>query len=198
MKLTRINWSRRQLRVLLGFVVGGCFLAGTATVAFGWHIWVAYARFLQSLDIQKLRNLSLYVDLSAFFTLLAGQRFASGLTLLFTAAVLPFVIGAWRRYPFKAPLAWASTISWTLILSPYVPLHDTILIVPSLIVSADSLRLGCYNALPGIMLLIFICSWLTKVLASSLHLLLLTLAIGLLGTLQLAACLQKTPEASAR
>ena len=184
---------RRQLRVLLGFAAGACVLVGAATIAFGWHIWAAYARLVLSLGyIERLRELHQYVDLVAFFSQLAGNRFAGLLALLCAAAALPFLIAACRRYNRNSPLAWASTISWTLILSPYVPLYDTILIIPSMIASADTLRLRGKSALPGVLLLMFVCSWLSAALALVIHVQLLTLAIALLGSLQAAVLLRKT------
>jgi hypothetical protein len=190
----------RELRVLLGFAAGGCVLASAATAAFGWHIWTAYARLTLTLgDLAKLRVLPQFVDLAAFFRLLAGNRFGGVLALFSTACALPFLVAAWRRYPHNPSLAWAGTLTWTLILSPYVPLYDTILVIPSLIASAGILRLGSCHTAPaahrsafkGSMLLLFLCSWLSAALASLIHLQLLTLAIALLGSLQLAVSLRK-------
>jgi hypothetical protein len=70
-------------------------------------------------------------------------------------------------------------------------LYDTILVIPSLIASAGILRLGHRGAFEGSMLLLFMCSWLSAALASLVHLQLLTLAIALLGSLQLAASLRE-------
>jgi hypothetical protein len=184
--------SGRQFRVLLGFAAGGCVLAGAATAVFGWHIWAAYAHLVLSLgDLARLRVLSQFVDLAAFFRQLAGNRFGGVLALLSTACALPFLIAAWRRYKHNPSLAWSGALTWTLILSPYVPLYDTILIIPGLIASAGALRLIHRNALEGSTLLIFVCSWLTAALALLIHVQLLTLAITLVGGLQLTVSLQK-------
>jgi hypothetical protein len=113
------------------------------------------------------------------------------LALFSTACALPFLVAAWRRYEHNPSLAWASTLTWTLILSPYVPLYDTILIIPSLIASASAFRPARHGALEGGMLMLFLCSWLSAALALLIHVQLLTLAIALLGSLQLAACLRK-------
>jgi len=183
---------RRQLPVLLGFAAGGCVLVGAATIAFGWHIWGAYARLVLSLgSLESLRQLPQYVDLIAFFTLLTGNHFAGLLALLCTAIPLPFLIAAWRRYKHEPQLAWAGAITWTLILSPYVPLYDTILMIPSMIASAGALRLDRSSALPGSLLLIFVCAWLSAALALLIHVQLLTVAIAVVGSLQIAASLRK-------
>jgi hypothetical protein len=188
----------RQLRVLFGFAAGGCVLAGAATAAFGWHIWAAYARLTLTLgDLARLRVLPQFVDLAAFFRLSAGNRFGGVLALFSTACALPFLVAAWRRYQNNPPLAWASTLTWTLILSPYVPLYDTILIIPSLIASAGILRQGHRSSFEGSILLLFSCSWLSAALALLIHVQLLTLAIALLGSLQLAISLgRRLGEAS--
>jgi len=184
---------RRQLRVLLGFAAGGCVLVGAATIAFGWHIWVAYARLVVSLgSLERLRQLPQYVDLIAFFSLLTGTRFAGVLALLSTVIALAFLITAWRRDKDGPQLAWAGAITWTLILSPYVPLYDTILIIPSMIASAAAFRLGRTNALPGSLLLIFVGAWLSAALALLIHVQLLTVAIAVVGSLQIAASLRSS------
>jgi hypothetical protein len=183
---------RRQWRELLGFSTGGGVLVGAATVAFGWQIWPAYANLIRSLGhLERVRQLTQFVDLAAFFGLMAGNRIASVLALLFLACALPFLAAAWRHYRHNAPLSWAVALTWTLILGPYVPLYDTILIIPSLVASAGELRLGRLSALPGILLLIFVSGWLSAALASLLHLQLLTLAIAAVGWLQLVACFRK-------
>lgn len=189
---------QRQFRALLGFAAGGCALVGAATAAFGWHIWVAYARLALSLgDLEKLRQLSQYVDLEAFFTMLIGGRLGGGrlasvLTVLVTICALSFLIAAWRGCRHNAPLAWAGALTSTLILSPYVPVYDTILLIPSLIASAASLETFRRNTLPAALFLLFACSWVSVALASLIHLQLLTLAIGTLAFVQIAAALRLT------
>ncbi len=139
---------RRQWRELLGLSTGGGVLAGATTVAFGWQIWPAYANLIRSLgDLERARQLTQFVDLAAFFGLLGGSRLAGVLAVLSVACVVPFLAVAWRSYRRNAPLAWAVALSWTLILGPYVPLYDTILIIPSLVASAGELRLGRGDAL---------------------------------------------------
>ena len=186
---------RRQFRVLLGFTLGSSIQVIAATVAFGWHIWVAYARMLLRLgDLEKLRQFPQFVDLIAFFELLAGSRFAPVLALLCTTVALLFLIAAWCRSKKLAHLEWAGTITWTLILSPYVPLYDTILIIPSLIASAAGLQFRPRGLLPAILLLIFLSSWFSAAFAELIHLQLLTLAIALLGSMQVAALLRGDRE----
>src|SRR6185437_7735807 len=139
---------RRQFRTLLGFLAGSCVLFGAATAAFGWHIWVAYARLVFSLgDIERLRETSQYVDLTAFFTLFTGARAAGPLSITAALLGIAVLIGCWRKYRNHSVQVWSATLTATLILSPYVPVYDTILIIPSLIAGAGVLRLGKRKAL---------------------------------------------------
>jgi hypothetical protein len=126
-----------------------------------------------------------FVDLTAFFRLLVGNRLEGVLAVLCTACALPFLVAAWRRHKTNPSLAWSGALTWTLILSPYVPVYDTILIIPSLIASVGALLLIRRNAL-GSMLLLFV--WLAQHGPSLLiHVQLLTLAMALVGALEVAA-----------
>jgi hypothetical protein len=61
-----------------------------------------------------------------------------------------------------------------------------------MIASAGALRLGRSSALPGSLLLIFVCAWFSAALALLIHVQLLTVAIAVVGSLQIAASLRKT------
>lgn len=184
---------RRQRRVLAGLAAGGGVLVSVATLAFGWHVWKAYARLVLSLgDLERLRQLPQYVDLSAFFALLIGSRLAGVFAVMLSLGGLALLMAAWRRYQSDPLLVWSATLTLTLVLSPYVPLYDTILIIPSLIASASGLHLHGRDAIPGSLILIFVCSWISAALAGLIHLQILTLAIAALGCLQIA-CLRSLP-----
>ena len=187
---------RRQIRVLLGFAAGAFIWAAAATIAYGWNVWLAYERYVRFLsrDMERLRPLAKYVDLTAFFSLLGVRQSASLFAILCGLLTLPFLVAAWRRYEDSPQFAWGIAITWTLILSPYAPVYDTILVIPSMIVSADRLRLGRYQLLVPSLLLLFACSWTSEATALLAHLQLLTVAIALIGSLQIAACLRSGPE----
>jgi len=176
---------RRQFRVLAGVAGGGSVLIASTTAAFGWHVWAAYVRFLGSAgSIVQLRQLRGYVDLTAFVSLLAGTRAGMPIAAICTLAGLTVLIGAWLRNRDNERLAWASAITSTLFLGPYVPLYDTILIIPSLIASGEYLHCSGKSALPALLLLGFVSAWLSAALASTIHFQLLTLVIVAVSWLQ--------------
>ena len=178
---------RRQFRVLAGVAAGGAVLIASTTAAFGWHVWAAYARFLESAgSIEQLRQLGGYVDLTAFFSLIAGTRAGLPIAAICTAAGLAVLVLAWLRHRDNERLAWASAITGTVILGPYVPLYDTILIIPSLIASGEYLVVRNRSVLPALLLLVFVSSWLSAALALVIHVQLLTLAIAAVCWAQVA------------
>ena len=177
---------RCQFRVLAGLATGGAILIASTTVAFGAHVWFAYARFLQSdSSILQVRQFPAYADLNAFFSLIAGVRAGLLMATICTVVSLAVLIVAWIRNRQNDRMAWASAITGTLILGPYVPLYDTILIIPSLVASSEYLRFKNKGALPALLLLVFVSAWLTRALALVLHFQLLTLAIAAVCWVQL-------------
>ncbi|HEX7362829.1 MAG TPA: glycosyltransferase family 87 protein [Bryobacteraceae bacterium] len=186
----------RQFRILLGFATGALALAVTAGLVYGWHIWMAYDHFLRYSfgDMEHLRPLPQYSDLTAFFSLLFGSGSGPRIAMLCTLAVLPFLVMTWRRYQVRPDLVWACTLTWTLILGPYVPIYDTVLLIASIIVTASSHSVRSSRLLPAGLLIIFACSWISEETALFLHLQLLTVVIAAFGTLQLWACFQSTQE----
>lgn len=188
---------RRQFRVLLGFVTGTSALVAAATVAYGWRIWISYAHFLRYSfpHMEHLRPLVKYVDLTAFFSLLFGPGSASLLALLCAVAVIPFLVVLWwHRYHAYPHLVWACTLTWGLLLGPYVPIYDTVLIVPIMIVGASSVPLRTHRLLPFSLLMIFVSSWISEGLVLLAHLQLLTVVVAAFGSLQIWVCLRPTPQ----
>jgi hypothetical protein len=176
---------RGQSRVIAGFGAGAVALTAAVSAAFGWETWAAYGRFLISASaIENVRQLPGYVDLTAFFCLLAGPHSGVLLALTCTAAALVCLMVIWRGRASNR-LAWASAITGTLFLGPYVPLYDTILIIPSLIASGQYLHFKGNSALTPVLLVVFACGWLSAALATLIHVQLLTLALVLLFLFQL-------------
>jgi len=188
---------RRQFRSLLGFATGAVTLVLAAVAAYGWRIWIDYMHFMQSAaaEMERLRPLMKYADLTAFFSLLTGPRSAPLLALLCGLAILPFLIRAWRHYE-EAPLfVWAITLTWTLILGPYVPLYDTTLIISSIIVSSTQPSFRLHRFFAPALLMLFACSWISEVFVLLIHLQLLTVAFAIFGWLQLRMHIQSKAQA---
>ena len=77
-----------------------------------------------------------YVDLNSFFTILLGPSSIERLIATFatSAAFLILALIWWqsrhRSHDVQRYL-WAATLTWTLLINIYVPVYDTILLVPA-------------------------------------------------------------------
>jgi hypothetical protein len=130
----------RRFRTFFGFTAGTIVLIAVSTAFAGFGIWPVYGHFLNSfagtagihgeLAIKRWE----YVDFNSFSYAVPGGRSWLGL------AVLAFVLlglGIWLvRLLHKSAsagnaaqnLAWATTLTWTLVVNVYVPIYDTLLI----------------------------------------------------------------------
>ncbi len=130
----------RRFRTFFGFTAGTIVLIAVSTAFAGFGIWPVYGHFLNSfagtagihgeLAIKRWE----YVDFNSFSYAVPGGRSWLGL------AVLAFVLlglGIWLvRLLHKSAsagnaaqnLAWATTLTWTLVVNVYVPVYDTLLI----------------------------------------------------------------------
>ena len=130
----------RRFRTFFGFAAGTIVLIAVSTAFAGFEIWPLYAHFLNSfagtagihgeLAIKRWE----YVDLNSFSYAVPGGRSWLGGTIL---AFVLLGLGIWLvRLLHKSAsagnaakdLAWATTLTWTLIINVYVPVYDTLLI----------------------------------------------------------------------
>jgi len=191
----------RRFKTLLGFFAGAAILFAAATAFTGIQIWPAYARFLSmfgkvaGLNGHSSLNLSKYIDFSSFSYLVPGGRSWVGLSILFAAI---FAIASWHTVLLwksatggKAVqnLAWASTLTWTLLLNVYVPIYDSVLAVIAIILTLGALKRLQLGAAMGwavfLSMLIFAVSWITVSMALSHQVQLLSILLGMLGLGQL-------------
>lgn len=194
----------RRYRTLLGLMGGGIALAGFVTAIQGAGIWSGYIQRLLSFGAEagqshSFKVLWYYVDLASFSALLPGGRSWPALTLTIGFAVWATVLlvrAWWKSRDCGKPattLVWAATLTWTLVLNLYVPIHDSMLVVLSVIATAASFRSlesfptrnrlrGQFNAL---WILILACSWITIRVAQATGFEILTLLLACLGVLQL-------------
>jgi hypothetical protein len=208
---------RRRFKSLLGFALGGLILGLCTTVIEGTRVWSGYFELLlhfgraavgvQTHSFLRLRK---YVDLTSFSSIAPGGRSWLGLILIYGyagwAAVSLFICwwksaAAGKRV---SALFWATTITWTLLINAYVPRHDSILAVLSIVVTAGLLRYyPSQFIMRGFMPLVFLTltfSWITDDLAATAGIQIITLLFAGLGTLQLAmlrkAVTREGPEAT--
>jgi hypothetical protein len=178
---------RRQWRTLWGVTVGAVVLFALASAIMGVEVWTAYLRMLLSLgSLHRLLEFSRYVDVFAFSTLLARNHlWIKDLTLVSVlAGGGTLLILSWIRST-KTRLVWATTILWTLVLNVYVPIYDSSLVVSSVVWSAPCLIAAYRRSFIAIVLLVFGCSCISELVARTTGIQILTLALMLLGALQL-------------
>ena len=114
----------------------------------------------------------------------------------------------WRSSAGSKPvqsLAWATVLTWTLVLNIYVPIYDSVLLTIALIVMLGALRELEWKGSEGwffsLALLIIAVSWVTEPIAQSKGIQLLTVllfAIGLWQAAQLHQAMRSTAAVSGR
>jgi hypothetical protein len=199
----------KRYRTLVGVAAGGAILAVLVAVLQGPGAWHGYGGVLFSAASAAIRFgawlpstgghfglnvLRFYVDMAAFSALLPGGHSLIGRAIFISiAALVGFSLTrAWRKTEKGGrdarSLIWATTITWTLILNLYVPMTDSILIVPSMVATAAILgrsRIkGMTRYLRPFWLLIPAAPILTSLLGDSARIQLLAVVISLFGILQ--------------
>jgi hypothetical protein len=167
----------------------------------GMQIWPAYARFLiqfgrvAGIGGRSLLDLSVYIDLSSFSYLVPGGRSRVGLAILVfvtSAVAVALAVLLWKSARSGKPaqyLAWASTLTWTLLLNVYVPIYDTVLVIIAIILTLGALKGLKWRAATGwvvfLSALIFVAPWETEAIAISHRIQLLSVLLAVLGLGQL-------------
>ncbi|HUY80138.1 MAG TPA: glycosyltransferase family 87 protein [Acidobacteriaceae bacterium] len=191
----------RRFRTLAGFCAGSALLVLVDTILGGIRVWPAYYQLLEyhkkltGLHGHADIKLSMYLDFSSLTHLLPGGRTPAGLAL---AAGLSVVVGGalvlllWKSAKASRSvqwLAWAATLTWTLLLNVYVPIYDSVLAVIAVILTLGALRqLKWRIASEWITLLAIITlavSWKTVSFAKVHHVQLLSIALFLIAVAQL-------------
>jgi hypothetical protein len=130
----------RRFRSFFGFAAGTIALFAASTAFAGFEIWPAYAHFLNSfagtagirgeLAIKRWE----YVDFNSFSYVVPGGRSWLGLTII---GLVLLAVGTWLLRLLRKSasagdaaqnLAWATTLTLTLVINVYVPVYDTLLI----------------------------------------------------------------------
>jgi alpha-1,2-mannosyltransferase len=154
-------------------ISGGLVLAASfATVGVdGMSLWLKTLRVFRYLatDQESILRRSKYVDINSFFAALFGP---SDVTYLIVGiALIVLAWGWWRSGPDRR-LLWAATISSILILNVYVPVYDTIILIPALVLVAERFKMPIW------LLLFCLVPWLTQALAEFIRIQLLTIVIA--------------------
>lgn len=137
-------------RMLLGMTITGILLAGLSLAFVGWDVSVGYLdvllSFRKSTSGGGLGILTWkYVDLNNTLRLLCGDR-SPALTVVFLVfSLVPFaaLVKSWWRWPSsnadQRQWLWAATLSWLPVLNLYVGIYDSIFVVQSVLLAADTL-----------------------------------------------------------
>jgi hypothetical protein len=182
-------------RMLAGLGIGTALmaLASIATAGIdGVWLWILRLRAFGSLATSNAAILprTKYVDLNSFFAiLLGGNPVARGIAAVAISTSLTVLAWIWWRSRRQQAhetqrYLWAATLTWTLTINIYVPVYDTILLVPAAALVARSLasRGRQENVEFQVwLMLLWLASWLTQPCANHLRLQILTLVLAGFG-----------------
>jgi hypothetical protein len=191
----------RRFRTIAGFVTGSALPALVSTGFGGLGIWRVYARFLAlfgrvaGLNGQRTVQLWKFIDIGSCLQAIDGGRSKLGLALLIPIATvvlasLAFLL--WKSAKCGQPaqaLAWAATLTWTLLLNVYVPMYDSVLVGVAVVLTLGAVKelewsaAMRWTALLGIA--VFAVSWVSLDLAMHHGIQLLSIALATLGLAQL-------------
>lgn len=181
-------------RMLGGLCVSATLtlVASLATVGtHGLGLWFKILKVYSFLATQQnsvLRRTK-YVDLNSFFSvLLGGSVLTRILTLAVTAAAFLILARAWwtsrNQPPATRSYLWAATFSWTLLLNVYVPIYDTIILIPAVALVAHSVIRHDPDRQPALqawLVVLWLLPWLTQAFADGLRLQIFTILLAGFG-----------------
>lgn len=160
-------------------VIAACFAAAGVD---GMKLWMSTLRVFRYMatDEQSILRRSKYVDLNSFFVVLGGLNIVTKTAaFLIVAGALLVLAWTWFRSGNDRRLLWAATIAATLILNVYVPVYDTPVLIPALVLVAATIT-GAQNRkeLQAWILLFTLVPWLTQSAADFLRVQILTIVIA--------------------
>jgi hypothetical protein len=147
------------------------------------------------LEGQRTVQLWKFIDIGSCLQAVDGGR--SGLGVALMIAVVTIIAGGlavllWKSARGGGPqqtLAWAATLTWTLLLNVYVPMYDSILVAVAVVLTLGAVKEMHWSAgtrwTAFVSFLIFAASWVTLPIAMKHGIQLLSLALAVLGFAQL-------------
>ena len=191
----------RRFKTLFGFMFGTVILMVVATAFTGIQIWPTYAHMLAQfghsagLRDQSALQLWKYIDFVSSSYAIPGGRSRAGVAILICLTSMiasGLVVLLWKSVAGGRSaqyLAWAATLTWTLMVNVYVPIYDSVLVTIAVILTLGALEDLEWSVATGwitfLSLLIFAVSWKTEVLAKSQGIQLLSIFLAALGLGQL-------------
>jgi alpha-1,2-mannosyltransferase len=175
----------RRWRVVGGFAAGGIAMAAlsVATVGLdGCRAWLgALATNGKTVAATaEAWHRSKNIDILAFLHLLLPNQAAlvTAIASLLAVAAVSWLARAWWRSDSARidRRLWAATLCFTLVINPYVPIYDVILVAAAVALVASE-----GQALAGWLLLLYLVPWVTQSFAEFLHVQLMTVALAGFG-----------------
>ncbi len=191
----------RRFRSILGFLIGTASLFVETTLFDGIGIWHTYLRFLEMFrHISQMSGsvglrLWQFVDLNSLAHALPGGQslITPAIFAVVAIAMLAWLVNLFWRSSTAGPqahlLAWAATLTWTLLLNLYVPMYDSVLAVIAVTLTLTALsKLAWHDATSWTLLvamLIFAAAWITEPVARRNGIQILTVLLFAFGVMQL-------------
>jgi hypothetical protein len=162
--------------ITASLVIAACFAAAGVD---GMRLWLNTLRVFRFMatDDQSILRRTKYVDLNSFLVVLGGLNLVTKtIAFLVVAVALMILAWSWFRSTGDRRMLFAATIAATLILNVYVPVYDTPVLIPALVLVASTL--GDNKELRGWILLFALVPWLTQSAADFLRVQILTIVIA--------------------
>jgi hypothetical protein len=189
----------RHRRILTGLIAGAAALGVVSLAVVGWRGCASYVETLLSFAGRATvaKNpfvLSEYVDLNSFVRMLNAGHGAGALAVLAlgAACILPCLAKLWAvgKDGSGLNLAWASTLTWTMVVNLYVAVYDTVIIPLGILLMGTGLFCARKGRVPFTMqillVLLYVTPWIPPVpMGGKRTLQLYTLALIALGMYQL-------------
>jgi hypothetical protein len=154
----------KKWRTLAGFTCAGIVLALISMALIGLSGIPSYVAMITGFAKTKagIPTTGLEIDAYSFFMLLTNNspRLAIGLVLTLLVIIAPLLISSWKTNPRSA---WATAITWTLVLNFYAIIYDATLLVLPVV-----LLIALIKVPRGLLITLFLVRWIET--ASSEHL----------------------------
>jgi Glycosyltransferase family 87 len=184
--------ATRQWRVLAGFGYGAVILVAISMSRMGGACWIAYAKTLHTYasNTSSGANETIFrtwkfIDLNSFLKLLgASPRWIAMLLVAFVTGIYRWLSSRVRMENLNdRRLAWAIALSGTLVVNIYVGIYDSVLILPSLMLTAGATcgAMGARSKSPAFRWLcgaIYILPWCSQAIAQWVGLQPFTIAVA--------------------
>jgi len=201
----------RRFKTLAGFISGAMTLVAISTAFAGRQIWPAYVRLIEAFRKLSVGDVTSgikgglrrwqFVDLNSLSYAIPGAHSRLGFVLM---AGIALAVASWIAALFWKSvqgersvqyLTWGTALTWTLLLNIYVPIYDSVLATIAIILTIGALEdLSWERAVRWIVVvavLIFAVSWITRAIAETHGIQLLTVLLFGFGIAQ-AFLLQKS------